>query len=189
MNRNNTGKLKRTLFEFILFAALVLFDLATKQHAVDTLKGKAPFVMIPGVLELRYLENVGAAFSMLSGHQWIFMIIATAAVVIIFVLLYRLPGSSRYYPARICLVFIAAGAAGNLIDRITLHYVRDFIYFSIIDFPIFNVADIYVTVMTTVLVVLLLFYYREDDYQTIRGKKNDDKNQNSSRQKSGEEHS
>ena len=68
----------------------------------------------------------------------------------------------------ILLTFISAGAVGNLIDRIQLGYVRDFIYFSIIDFPVFNVADIYVTVSTALLVILVLFYYREEDFNDFR---------------------
>ena len=62
---------------------------------------------------------------------------------------------------------IAAGAAGNLYDRITLKYVRDFIYFSLIDFPVFNVADIYVTCSVFVLAFLIFFYYKEEDLQFI----------------------
>ena len=61
------------------------------------------------------------------------------------------------------MVFLAAGAAGNFIDRLLRGYVVDFFYFSLIDFPIFNVADIYVTVATACLVILLLFVYKEED--------------------------
>jgi signal peptidase II len=64
---------------------------------------------------------------------------------------------------RFLMVFIAAGAVGNMIDRVFLGYVRDFLYFSLIDFPIFNVADIYVTCATILLILLLLFYYKEED--------------------------
>ena len=66
-------------------------------------------------------------------------------------------------PLRLVLVFLSAGAAGNLIDRVSLHYVRDFIYFSLIDFPVFNVADIYVTCSVFVLAYLIVFHYREED--------------------------
>ena len=70
------------------------------------------------------------------------------------------------------LIFIAAGAAGNLYDRITLKYVRDFIYFSLIDFPVFNVADIYVTCSVFVLAFLIFFYYKEEDLQFGSGRGN-----------------
>ena len=65
------------------------------------------------------------------------------------------------------LSLIAAGAIGNMIDRIRFDYVVDFIYFVLINFPIFNVADIYVTVSTVILVILLLFVYKEEDLSFI----------------------
>ena len=67
-------------------------------------------------------------------------------------------------PLRLCLVFLSAGALGNMIDRILHRFVIDFIYFKIINFPIFNVADIYVTVSIAVLVVLILFYYKDQEF-------------------------
>ena len=73
----------------------------------------------------------------------------------------------KYLPLRACAVLIAAGAVGNFIDRIRLGYVVDFLYFKLIDFPIFNVADIYVTVSTALFIVLLCFYYKEEDIDRI----------------------
>ena len=57
-----------------------------------------------------------------------------------------------------------AGAIGNLIDRISLKYVVDFIYFELIDFPIFNIADCYLTVSSFLLIILAIFYYKENDF-------------------------
>ena len=79
----------------------------------------------------------------------------------------KLPNAQRYLPLRICIIGICAGAIGNMIDRIYLGYVVDFFYFNLIDFPIFNVADIYVTVSTIVLVFLILFYYQEDEFEEL----------------------
>ena len=62
---------------------------------------------------------------------------------------------------------IASGAAGNMIDRVSHDYVVDFIYFVLINFPIFNVADIYVTVSTFLFVILFLFYYKENDFNFL----------------------
>ena len=67
----------------------------------------------------------------------------------------------------IVLALVASGAAGNMIDRIHNDYVIDFIYFVIINFPIFNVADIYVTVATFIFAVLLLFYYKDNDFEFL----------------------
>lgn len=157
------------LLEAALFVVLIVIDQLTKQAAVTALKGKGPAVLIPGVLELYYLENTGAAFSMLENAQWLFALIAIAAAVLIAVLLTRIPQKRHFVPLHLCLVFIAAGAVGNLIDRLMLHYVRDFIYFVIINFPVFNVADIYVTVATFFLILSVLFLYRDEDFAFLKG--------------------
>ena len=70
----------------------------------------------------------------------------------------KVPHERRFIPLRICMLMIASGAIGNMIDRIRLNYVIDFFYFELIDFPIFNVADIYVTVAAIFLILLILFY-------------------------------
>ena len=72
-----------------------------------------------------------------------------------------------YSKLHISLILIAAGAIGNLIDRVRLGYVVDFFYFSLINFPVFNVADIYVTVSSFYLVILLLFVYKESDLEFL----------------------
>ena len=64
-------------------------------------------------------------------------------------------------------VSVSSVSVGNMIDRVYLGYVVDFFYFNLIDFPIFNVADIYVTVSTIVLVILILFYYQEDEFEEL----------------------
>ena len=66
---------------------------------------------------------------------------------------------------------LVAGAIGNFIDRLVNKYVIDFIYFSLIDFPIFNVADIYVTLSVIALFILIFFYYKEEDFKFITKKK------------------
>ena len=86
----------------------------------------------------------------------------------------KVPDGKKYLPLRIVLLFISAGAAGNLYDRLTLKYVRDFIYFSLIDFPVFNVADMYVTVSVFCLVFLLMFYYKDEDLQFAARKDSND---------------
>ena len=142
---------------------LIVADQAAKYWAVSKLKGTSGMTLITGVLELQYLENRGAAFGMMQNQRFFFLII-TVVVLGIMVYLYSLtPVTRRYLPLRLCMVFLAAGAAGNFIDRLLRGYVVDFFYFSLIDFPIFNVADIYVTVTFFVLVLLIFFYYKEED--------------------------
>lgn len=149
--------------EAVLTALLVLLDQATKLAAVSALKDREPFVLIPGVFQLQYLENRGAAFGLLQNARIFFLAVTLIALAAVIYVLVRLPLKRKYIVLRFLMVLIAAGAVGNMIDRVFLGYVRDFLYFSLIDFPIFNVADIYVTCATILLILLLLFYYKEED--------------------------
>ena len=112
---------------------------------------------------MTYLENRGAAFGIFQNQRWLFLIL-TAAFLIFAVWFYvRIPGGKRYRLMRVICVMITAGAVGNLIDRVFLVYVRDFLYFVLIDFPIFNVADIYVTVSAALMIWAVLFYYKDEE--------------------------
>lgn len=142
---------------------LIIFDQLTKWIAVRVLGNGQSITLIPGVLELTLVKNRGAAFGILQNAQVFFFLITAAAFFAIGFVLLRLPAQTRFHPVRICLLMILAGAAGNFIDRIMLSYVRDFIYFSLIDFPVFNVADIYITCATFAMVLLMMFYYRDED--------------------------
>ena len=155
---------------FLIWVILVFLDQYTKYLAMTYLRPKGAIDLIPGVLELRYLENRGAAFGILQNRQWVFVIFAIACIIFCAWTGFRLAVSNRHAALRICLAALCAGAAGNLIDRVARGYVIDFIYFSLIDFPVFNVADIYVTCSVFVLAFLILFYYKEEDLQ-LTGKR------------------
>lgn len=159
------------LFDMILIGVLVLADRYTKMLAVDHLKGRQPYELIPDVFEFRYLENRGAAFGMLQDQRELFIAVGAIFLLVILYFLIRVPCTKKYHALRICMVMIAAGAIGNLYDRITLNYVIDFLYFVYIDFPIFNVADIYVTVSAALLVVLFVFIYKDEDLDMKKANK------------------
>ena len=106
----------RCLTAIVLFAVLVGLDLMTKLWAQNTLPEK-PISLIQGVFELRYLENRGAAFG---------LIIFLAAMVYAYM---RIPSDKKYLPLRLLVIIVSAGAFGNFYDRLTLTYVRDFLYF------------------------------------------------------------
>lgn len=144
----------------------VALDQYTKHLAITHLKGN-PISLIEGVFELRYLENRGAAFGFFQNQQMFFLIIGSITLLVITYLYVRMPQTKRFRLLRICMVSITAGAIGNMIDRARYQYVVDFLYFELIDFPIFNVADIFATVATFGLVILLLFYYKEDDIDEL----------------------
>jgi len=159
--------------DVLLTLLLIAIDQTTKYFAVDKLMNQTPFVILDGVFELRYLENRGAAFGMLQGQKVFFVLISVIILAVIVYVLVKAPYQKMYTKLHITLVFIASGAIGNLIDRIRYDYVVDFLYFSLINFPIFNVADIYVTLSSIYLVILLLFVYKESDLEflTFRTKK------------------
>ena len=158
----------------LVFAAawllLIALDLWTKALAQNSLCGKEPIELIPGALELYYLQNTGAAFSLLENAQWLFILIAAVVTALIGAALVRIPKTRRFLPLAVSLLFISSGAVGNLVDRIRLGYVRDFIYISLINFPVFNVADMYVTIATAALVFLVLFYYKDEDFAFLHAK-------------------
>ena len=82
-----------------------------------------------------------------------------------------MPLEKKYRYLEFLLIFISAGAVGNMIDRIRMNYVVDFFYFKLINFPIFNVADIYVSVSCVLLAILVIFYYKENDFAFLSRKK------------------
>ena len=151
-------------------ALLVWLDQYTKHLAVAKLKGQEPFSVVPGVFELLYSENRGAAFGMQHGRQGFFFVVGIVVLAAAVYVMVRMPsyGCSRYHFLKVCTVMITAGAVGNMVDRVSQGYVVDFLYFRLIDFPIFNVADIYVTTATGLLLVLFLFYYKDEDFEIFR---------------------
>lgn len=162
---------KKGIKAIIFVCIFVLIDQFTKQLAVNYLKDADSIPIIRGVFSLQYLENRGAAFGLLQ-NQTIFLAIITILVLALLSYGYvRLPDEKHYRPIQYTLILIASGAIGNFIDRITKHYVVDFFYFELIDFPIFNVADCYVTVSAVLLVLLCIFYYKEEDFECLTKKK------------------
>ncbi len=163
------GSFKRITIDILLFTVLLAADRVSKIWAVAKLKDNAPVPIIKNILELYYLPNgnTGAAFGILSGHRILFLAIAVIVVLVISYLVYNMPADPKYKTVEILLVFIAAGGVGNMIDRVIQNYVVDFIYISCINFPIFNVADMYVSVCTVILAIILLFRFGESDYEVF----------------------
>ena len=168
MNGVNSKKTVANVIGVICFFAFVIIDQVTKTAALANLKNQQPHVLVDNVFELFYLENRGAAFGILQGQKILFVIITIAILAVIFYVFLRLPATKRFYPLRVLLVLVAAGAFGNFIDRTRQGYVVDFFYFKAINFPIFNVADIYVTCGAILLVIVILFYYKDEDLKQLK---------------------
>lgn len=155
------------LLDLLLLTLLVALDQYTKYIAVQRLKNQPAFNIINGVLEFNYLENRGAAFGMLQNQKIFFVFVEVIFLCVIAYVLIKAPQEKKYLKLHILLVMIAGGAIGNLSDRLRLDYVVDFIYIVLINFPIFNVADMYVTFSTALLVIQVLFVYKENDFNFL----------------------
>ena len=166
---------RSALWIWISAAVLVALDQAVKGLAVRYLKEGGPVSLIDGVFELRYLENPYAAFSFGRAFRTVFpYLVLTVTVILLGVLVYyslRIPGERRFFCLRAVVVLILAGAVGNLIDRLRQGYVVDLLYFRLIDFPIFNVADIYVCVGAALFLWTMLF--RGSLYEVFSAPKKD----------------
>lgn len=143
----------------LLTALIIVLDQISKFGAVKYLKGQEPYVIIKNYFELRYVENYGAAFGILQQKRIIFIIITTLVLAFMLVFLYR------YYSrltlmAKFSISLFIGGAIGNFIDRVRLGYVVDFFrvnIFNLYDFPVFNVADIFIVCGTILIIYVVLF--------------------------------
>lgn len=169
--------MKQRLRHMIYFILLVALDQVTKYWARISLQEDGPISIIPGVLKLQYHENTGAVWGIMTGKTGLLTVFSIILFIILLLVYFKIPQKRRYLPIQIIWVFIMAGAIGNLIDRITLKYVVDFVYIELIDFPIFNIADNYLTLSSILLLILGIFYYKEEDFDFIENMfKKDNKN-------------
>lgn len=159
-----------------LFTAfLIILDQISKYLAATYLKGKSDFVIIKDIFCFHYLDggNTGAAWGMLSGKRLLFIIFTLIAVFFICIFirnissLYFSTHKRIYHILNIFFVVLMSGAIGNFIDRVVHGYVIDFIYFELIHFPIFNIADCYVTISCIAIVIICLFKIKEEDFNKM----------------------
>lgn len=140
----------------LMSAALVGIDQWLKLLAKEFLKPGETTPLIQDVLHLTYLENRGAAFGMMQNKKWL-LVWATAAVLLILILAVMAGKIKGTFPLfSVCTII--GGGIGNLIDRVYRGYVIDYIHVKIVNFAIFNFADICVTVGTAMLIFYLLFH-------------------------------
>ena len=173
-NKFVNNKAKMIVIDFILMLILVAIDQFVKYIFIP-FKEKKPIVIIDKILELTYVENRGAAFGMLKGQRIFFIFLAIIFFLFMGFLIAKLPYEKKFLKLNIAFAFIFAGAIGNTLDRIIRGYVVDFIYFKIIDFPVFNVADIYITVATFFVIIFIIFCYKEEDFNFMKKEKESDR--------------
>ncbi|WP_202711241.1 signal peptidase II [Sporosalibacterium faouarense] len=151
---------------YIIFLLIVALDQMTKYLAVEKLMGQSPFVIINNFLQFNYVENFGAAFGIMQNKQTFFIIITV--IIFVAIIIFMKLNNNLNKIMKISLVMILAGAIGNLIDRIRLGYVVDFVdvkFGNVYDYPVFNIADSSIVVATLIIIYLVL----TDKYE-LKGK-------------------
>lgn len=165
----NVAKRKMFFLDLLIAALGVLLDQATKQLAVRHLKNQPDIPIIRDVFELHYLENYGAAFGFFQNQKVFFIIMTLLVLTVVLYVVWQMPSTPKYRLIHIMCGVLMAGAVGNFIDRIRLDYVIDFFYFKLINFPVFNVADIYVSLICVAGVLLVFFGpYKEEDFAFLK---------------------
>jgi len=149
------------LLIYLLFsAAIVVADQITKYLTVANIALYEDVPFIPGLLQLTYVQNTGAAFSSFEGQQWLFAIIFVVFTVLVF---------REYFKKSMaftklewwCIFAIYGGGLGNMIDRVRLGYVVDMIETTFMEFPVFNVADCFITCGCVLLIGHLALFHKD----------------------------
>ena len=183
--------LKKYVLPILSVIAIIVIDQWTKLLTLKYVKDTQGFYIINKVLRIFFVRNEGMAWGMLQNKQIIFIIITPIVIAALIYVFYKMPFGKKYIIMRICLIFLTGGAIGNLIDRVDavdrvellngvfttgniFHgYVVDMIYAEIINFPVFNIADSFITVGFALLMISIIFIYKEKDFEFIFGKKAD----------------
>ncbi len=145
------------LFMSIFAALIVVVDQITKYLTVSGIPLFGHVDFIPGVLGLTYVQNPGAAFSSFEGMQWLFALIFIGFTVAIFYEYFKKPMGFHTFE-RWCIAAIYGGGLGNMIDRLRFGYVVDMLQTEFMDFPVFNVADCFITCGCVLLMVSLILF-------------------------------
>ena len=140
----------------------------TGNTVIDALKTTKTIPLIKNVLEFYYIENTGTAWGMFGGGRIFFLVLTVIIMAVLVYITYKLPTTKKYMLMRITIILLGSGAVGNFIDRLFLGYVRDFIYFRLINFPVFNVADCYVTIGLALFIIMILFIYKDEDFNFLK---------------------
>ncbi len=172
-------KLSRVLVPLLSIAAIVGLDQWSKYLIIQHFAEGEEKNLIGEAIVLTYVQNRGMAWGFFQNGQLIFSILTPLAICAVIFLYVRTPWEKEYRPIRIAEVMMVGGAIGNLLDRIFRYepstgsmfhgYVVDMIYAKFIHFPVFNVADIFVTLAFFFMIFLLLFVYNEDEFNKCFG--------------------
>ena len=142
------------LLWILVIIGIITLDQVSKLLALTFLQGSDSVIIINKVLRLTYVENRGAAFGMLDDKRWVFMLLSTVGILAMAVFLFKFAKGERLLS--LSLAFVIGGGIGNMIDRVLLGYVVDFLDFTFMDFPVFNVADSFVCIGAAMLILYIV---------------------------------
>lgn len=144
-------------------AAIVGLDQWTKALTVANVPMHTHLDSVLGIFHITHTENDGAIWGILSGQTWLFILIMVLFLAMIAVIIRRKWLTKKF--EWVCLAFIAGGGIGNMIDRLVSGKVTDMIEFDFVKFPVFNVADCFITVGCAALMVYIIFFDREKKHE------------------------
>lgn len=151
-------------FLLLLAGGIVALDQWTKYLIVTQVALGEDLPSILGIFHITHTKNTGAAWGILAGQTWLFILVMVIFVGLLALLVWKKWLTKKY--EWLCLAAIAGGGIGNMIDRLTTGAVTDMICFDFVDFPIFNVADCFITVGAFALIACVLFFDREDRHES-----------------------
>lgn len=155
------------LVAFAIMSVIVIIDQLIKKWVVFSIKPIASVSIIKGILNFTYVENYGAAYSLFQNKRW-FLIILTS-VLLIGIMYYIFSKKTTDKTVIICSSMIIGGGIGNLIDRVLMGYVVDFIDVTpLFNFPVFNFADCCVVVGVAIFIVYLMFFENKVNKKEIK---------------------
>lgn len=175
-SKPGTKKLLWGLYTFIGVLGLVILDQLSKTIAAANLKNSDSVTVVKGIFDLTYVENKGAAWGVLSGRMSILVIITIILIPLFVFCMYKininkkLLANSKLKGVALLhfdMILLLSGAIGNFIDRITKGYVVDFFQFTFIDFPVFNVADCFITIGAVLFIVVYMFLLKDEDISLL----------------------
>ena len=151
----------KKLIKYILFIlAVVAADQVTKWLVMENIALHGHVDFIPGLLSLTYAQNTGAAWSMLEGQRWLFILVFAVLTVLLLLEFFKFHMPFTDFE-RWLIAAVYAGGLGNMIDRVRLGYVVDMIQTDFMNFPVFNVADCFITCGCILLIIRLVFFNKE----------------------------
>ena len=148
------------LFYILFVVFIVVIDQITKYLTVLYIPAIGVQTFIPGLLQITYVQNTGAAFSSFEGQQWLFALVFAAFTgMLIYEYFKKNMGFTTF--ERWCIAAVYGGGLGNMIDRVRLGYVVDMIETTFMEFPVFNVADCFITCGCVLLIAHLIFFNKD----------------------------